>query len=83
MTLPSSPNQRVAEPSPTTTKALGKQDAHAFGCTPFNAGTTITVRSDAAHRGANPAKRIISEVEVSLPICAAPSRRDRVLFEVV
>lgn len=56
--------------------------AHELGYTPFNAGTTIKVRSD-AHRGANLAKRIISEVEVSLLIRAAPSKRDRVLLEVI
>jgi hypothetical protein len=49
---------------------------------PFNAGTTIKVRSDAAHRGATLAKRIDSEVEVRLLIRAAPSKRDRVLLEV-
>ena len=56
--------------------------AHDLGYTPFNAGTTIKVRSD-AHRGANLAKRIISEIEVSLLIRAAPSKRDRVLLEVI
>ena len=35
------------------------------------------------HRGASLAKRIISEVEVSLLIRAAPSKRDRVLLEVI
>ncbi len=39
------------------------------------------MRSDIA-RGASLAKRIISEVEVGLPIRAAPSKRDRVLLEV-
>jgi integrase/recombinase XerD len=57
--------------------------AHELGYTRFNAGVTIKVRSDAAHRGANLAKRIISEVEVRLLIRAAPSRRDRVLLEVL
>jgi len=57
--------------------------AHELGYTQFNAGTTIKVRSDAAHRGANLAKRIISEVEVGLLIRAAPSKRDRVLLEVI
>ena len=57
--------------------------AHELGYAPFNAGTTIKVRSDAAHRGANLAKRIISEVEVGLLIRAAPSKRDRVLLEVI
>ena len=50
---------------------------------PFNAGATIKVRSDAGSRGAHLAKRIMSEVEVSLLIRAAPSKRDRVLFEVI
>jgi integrase/recombinase XerD len=57
--------------------------AHELGYTPLNAGTTIKVRSDAAHRGAHLAKRIISEVEVGLLIRAAPSKRDRVLLEVI
>jgi len=57
--------------------------AHALGYTPFNAGATIKVRSDAGSRGANLAKRIMSEVEVSLLIRGAPSKRDRVLFEVI
>jgi site-specific recombinase XerD len=57
--------------------------AHALGYTPFNAGATIKVRSDAGSRGANLAKRIMSEVEVGLLIRAAPSRRDRVLLEVI
>ena len=55
----------------------------ALGYTPFNAGATIKVRSDAGNRGANLAKRIISEVEVGLLIRAAPSKRDRVLLEVI
>ena len=54
-----------------------------MGYTPFNAGATIKVRSDAGSRGANLAKRIISEVEVSLLFRAAPSKRDRVLLEVI
>ena len=57
--------------------------AHALGYTPFNAGATIKVRSDAGNRGANLAKRIMSEVEVGLLIRAAPSKRDRVLLEVI
>jgi integrase/recombinase XerD len=57
--------------------------AHALGFTPFNAGATIKVRSDAGSRGANLAKRIMSEVEVGLLIRAAPSKRDRVLLEVI
>jgi integrase/recombinase XerD len=42
----------------------------------------IKVKPDAAHRGATVAKRIVSEVEVSLLISAARSKRDRVLIEV-
>ncbi|HET6928403.1 MAG TPA: tyrosine-type recombinase/integrase [Hyphomicrobiaceae bacterium] len=57
--------------------------AQKLGYTPFNAGATIKVRSDAANRGANLAKRIMSEVEVSLLIRAAPSKRDRVMLEVI
>ena len=57
--------------------------AHALGYTPFNAGATIKVRSDAGSRDANLAKRIMSEVEVGLLIRAAPSKRDRVLLEVI
>ena len=57
--------------------------AHVLGYTLFNAGTPIKVRSDAAHRGANLAKRIISPAEVALLIRAAPSKRDRVLLEVI
>jgi integrase/recombinase XerD len=57
--------------------------AHALGYTPFNAGATIKVRSNTGNRGATLAKRIISEVEVSLLIRAAPSKRDRVLLEVI
>jgi integrase/recombinase XerD len=57
--------------------------AHALGYTPFNAGATIKVRSDAGSRGANLAKRIMSEVEVGLLIRAAPTKRDRVLLEVI
>jgi integrase/recombinase XerD len=56
--------------------------AHALGYTPFNAGATIKVRSNAGNRGAT-AKRIITEVEVGLLIRAAPSKRDRVLLEVI
>src|SRR5262245_60486739 len=57
--------------------------AQRVGYTPFNAGAVIKARSDAAHRGANLAKRIITEVQVSLLIRAAPSKRDRVLLEVI
>jgi integrase/recombinase XerD len=57
--------------------------AHSLGFTALNAGATIKVRSDASNRGATLAKRIMSEVEVSLLIRAAPSKRDRVLLEVI
>jgi integrase/recombinase XerD len=57
--------------------------AHGLGYTPFNAGARIKVRSDAGNRGASLAKRIITEVEVGLLIRAAPSKRDRVLLEVI
>jgi integrase/recombinase XerD len=57
--------------------------ASELGYSPFNAGVTIKVRADAAHRGANLAKRIITEVEVGLLVRAAPSRRDRILLEVI
>jgi integrase len=53
--------------------------AHALGYTPFNAGATIKVRSNAGNRGATLAKRIM----VSLLIRAAPSKRDRSLLEVI
>jgi hypothetical protein len=57
--------------------------ANELGYTPFNAGVTIKVRSDAAHRGASLVKRIITEVEVGLLVRATPSRRDRTLLEVI
>ena len=57
--------------------------AHALGYTPFNAGATTKVRSNAGNRGATLAKRIISEVEVGLLIRAAPSKRDRIMLEVI
>ena len=57
--------------------------AQKLGYTQFNAGATIKVRSDTSNRGATLAKRIMSEVEVSLLIRAAPSKRDRVLLEVI
>ena len=49
----------------------------------FRSAGSERVRSDAAHRGANLAKRIITEVEVGLLVRAAPSRRDRILLEVI
>jgi site-specific recombinase XerD len=55
---------------------------HKLGYLPFNAGITIKVRSASASRGASLAKRIISEVDVSLLIRSARSKRDRVLLEV-
>ena len=57
--------------------------AHELGYTPFNAGVRVKVKSDAGSRGASLAKRIITEVEVGLLIRAAPSKRDRVLLEVI
>jgi hypothetical protein len=56
--------------------------AHKVGYTPFNAGAVIKIKPDSAHRGATLAKRIVSEIEISLLIRAAPSKRDRVLLEV-
>jgi integrase/recombinase XerD len=56
--------------------------AHKLGYTPFNAGATIKVRSDAGNRGAAVAKRIISPSQVALLIRAARTKRDRVLVEV-
>jgi hypothetical protein len=53
------------------------------GYTPFNAGVTIKIPSNAGSRGANLAKRIMSEDEVGLLIRPAPSKRDSVLFEVI
>jgi integrase/recombinase XerD len=50
--------------------------AHSLGYTP------IKVRSN-GNRGASLAKRIISEVEVGLLIRAAPSKRDRIMLEVI
>jgi integrase/recombinase XerD len=57
--------------------------AHKLGYTLFNAGVLIKVKSDSASRGATLAERIITETEVALLIRAAPSKRDRVLIEVV
>ena len=57
--------------------------AHKVGYTPFNAGAVIKIKPDSAHRGATLAKRIITPAEVGLLIRAAPSKRDRVLLEVV
>jgi site-specific recombinase XerD len=57
--------------------------AHRLGYSPFNAGATIKVRSDAANRGATLAKRIISEVEVGLLVRGARTRRDRIMLEVL
>jgi site-specific recombinase XerD len=55
--------------------------AHRLGYSTFNAGATIRVQSDARSRGATLAKRIITEVEVSLLVRAARTKRDRVLIE--
>src|SRR6516225_258778 len=57
--------------------------AHRLGYAPFNAGATIKVRSDARNRGANLAKRIISEVDVALLVRGARTKRDRILLEVL
>jgi integrase/recombinase XerD len=57
--------------------------AHRLGYSPFNAGATIRVRSDARNRGATLAKRIISEVDVALLVRGARSKRDRVLLQVL
>jgi integrase/recombinase XerD len=57
--------------------------AHRLGYAPFNAGATITVRSDARNRGATLVKRIISEVDVALLVRAPRTKRDRVLLEVL
>jgi integrase/recombinase XerD len=56
--------------------------AHKLGYTPFNAGTTIKVRSDSGNRGATLAKRIVSPAEVGMLIRGAPSKRDRVMVVV-
>ena len=53
-----------------------------LGYLPFNAGVRIKVQSDAGHRGASLAKRIMTPAEVALLIRAALSKRDRVLIEV-
>jgi len=55
---------------------------HDLGYIPFNAGVRIKVQSDAGHRGASLAKRIMTPAEVALLIRAACSRRDRILIEV-
>jgi site-specific recombinase XerD len=55
---------------------------HDLGYIPFNAGVRIKVQSDAGHRGASLAKRIMTPAEVALLIRAAPSKRDRILIEV-
>jgi integrase/recombinase XerD len=52
--------------------------AHRLGYAPFNVGVTIKVRSDARNRGANLAKRIISEVDVAVLVRGARTKRDRV-----
>jgi integrase/recombinase XerD len=56
--------------------------AKELGYTPFNAGATIKVRSEAGKRGTNLAKRIVTPTQVALLIRAARSRRDRVLLQV-
>ena len=49
--------------------------AHRLGYAPFNAGAAIRVRSDARNRGANLAKRIISEVDVALLVRGETRKR--------
>jgi integrase/recombinase XerD len=56
--------------------------AKQLGYTPFNAGATIKVRSEASNRSANLTKRIITPAQVALLIRAARTRRDRVLLQV-
>ena len=75
------PNKIALELGLRTKSLLGY--AHKVGYTPFNAGAVIKIKPDSAHRGATLAKCIVSEVEVSLLIRAAPSKRDRALLEVV
>ena len=57
--------------------------AQRLGYATFNAGATIKVKSDTRNRGANLAKRIISEVDVALVVRGARTKRDRVLLEVL
>ena len=57
--------------------------AHRLGYATFNAGATIKVKSDTRNRGANLAKRIISEVDVALLVRGARTKRDRILLEVL
>jgi integrase/recombinase XerD len=57
--------------------------AHKLGYVLFNVGAGITVKSGHGSHGATLAKRIITQVQVSLMIRAAPTKRDRVLLEVL
>ncbi len=56
--------------------------AHTLGYMPFNAGTSIKVRSE-GNRGAALATRIISETEVALLIRFTSNSRDKVLIQVL
>jgi integrase/recombinase XerD len=56
--------------------------AKELGYTPFNAGATIKVRSEAGNRGANLAKRIVTPAQIALLIRAARTKRDRALLQV-
>jgi integrase/recombinase XerD len=51
---------------------------HKLGYLPFNAGVVIKVQSEAR----SVAQRIVTEVEISLLIRGAPTKRDRVLIEI-
>lgn len=54
--------------------------AHRLGYLPFNAGAVIKVRNEGASRGAQLAKRIISDVQVALLIRAGRTPRDRIML---
>jgi integrase/recombinase XerD len=57
--------------------------ANRLGYTQFNAGAAMRVSSDARSRGANLAKRIISEVDVALLIRGTRSNRNRIMLQVL
>src|SRR5215471_12875170 len=52
---------------------------HRVGYLPFNAGAVIKAHAEAR----SVAQRIVSEVVIGLLVRSAPSRRDRILIEVV
>jgi site-specific recombinase XerD len=56
--------------------------AHTLGYMPFNAGVAIKIRSE-GQRGAQLAKRIITETEVALLIRYTGNHRDKVLLQVL